>query len=216
MRFIRATRNRATLLVVGLLTLAAAAWLGATQLDVGARWATASALPDPGSTVGELVAPEQPWLLPLAGALAVVAVLAGLGLLVAQVPTRPTAVPLRFGDDDGTLHASVGTAVVERALAEHLEATPGVLDADVHLRGTARDVWVQAEVTVASESEVAWAVDGARRVLADDLEVALGAAPRRLDVLVHLRAGARPSRAVAQVGGPRHDAPASGREVVPA
>ncbi|MBB1056257.1 hypothetical protein G6020_02345, partial [Dietzia sp. B19] len=138
------------------------------------------------STVSMLVQEHRGWALPAATAASVLAVLAGLGLLLAQIPTAPAHTSLRLHDDDGTVLATLEPQVLERALAERVEGVPGVEEASVRVSGSTTSLRILAEVTIAEEAQVEWAVEEARRVLAADPETALGTSPRSVDLLVRV------------------------------
>lgn len=188
MRSLSGTRNRIALTVAGLLTLAVAAWLVAVSFALIPAGSPLAGLTVPAdSTVSTLVQEHRGWALPAATAASVLAVLAGLGLLLAQIPTAPAHTSLRLHDDDGTVLATLEPQVLERALAERVEGVPGVEEASVRVSGSTTSLRILAEVTIAEEAQVEWAVEEARRVLAADPETALGTSPRSVDLLVRVR-----------------------------
>lgn len=187
MRSLSGTRNRIALTVAGLLTLAVAAWLVAVSFALIPAGSPLAGLTVPAdSTVSMLVQEHRGWALPAATAASVLAVLAGLGLLLAQIPTAPAHTSLRLHDDDGTVLATLELQVLERALAERVEGVPGVEEASVRVSGSTTSLRILAEVTIAEEAQVEWAVEEARRVLAADPETALGTSPRSVDLLVRV------------------------------
>ena len=187
MRSLSGTRNRIALTVAGLLTLAVAAWLVAVSFSLIPAGSSLAGLTVPAdSTVSMLVQEHRGWALPAATAASILAVLAGLGLLLAQIPTAPAHTSLRLHDDDGTVLATLEPQVLERALAERAEGVPGVEEASVRVSGSTTSLRILAEVTIAEEAQVEWAVEEARRVLAADPETALGTSPRSVDLLVRV------------------------------
>lgn len=195
MRSLSGTRNRIALTVAALLTLAAAAWLIAVAFGLASAGSPlAGLMPPADSTVSTLVQDHRGWLLPVATAASILAILAGLGLLAAQIPTAPAHTTLRLPGDDGTVLATVEPQVLERALVERVESVPGVKEASVRVSGSTTSLRVFAEVTVAQDAQVEWAVEEARRVLAADLATALGTAPRSVDLLVRLHTPRSSSR----------------------
>ena len=187
MRSLSGTRNRIALTVAGLLTLAVAAWLVAVSFSLIPAGSSLAGLTVPAdSTVSMLVQEHRGWALPAATAASILAVLAGLGLLLAQIPTAPAHTSLRLHDDDGTVLATLEPQVLERALAERVEGVPGVEEASVRVSGSTTSLRILAEVTIAEEAQVEWAVEEARRVLAADPETALGTSPRSVDLLVRV------------------------------
>lgn len=195
MRSLSGTRNRIALTVAGLLMLAAAVWLIAASFGLASAGSPlAGLMPPADSTVSTLVQDHRGWALPAATAASILAILAGLGLLAAQIPTAPAHTTLRLPGDDGTVLATVEPQVLERALVERVESVPGVKEASVRVSGSTTSLRVFAEVTVAQDAQVEWAVEEARRVLAADLATALGTAPRSVDLLVRLHTPRSSSR----------------------
>lgn len=187
MRSLSGTRNRIVLVLAGAATLVAAAWLIAVAFGLVTPGSWAGGLVMPGdSTVGTVVQERRGWLLPAALVAVVLAVIAGIGLLFAQIPTAPAHTVLRFHDDDGTVLASLEPQVLERALEERLDEVPGVLESSLRVSGSTTALQVQGEVTVPDTAEVGWVVAEARRLLVADLEAAVGIAPRAIDLLVRL------------------------------
>src|SRR5690606_1660146 len=201
MRSVSGSRNRLVLVAAAVLALLAAAWTASAAVGVADRWPDAEAiLPHGDSTPASLAAAHQQWLLPVAAMLSVVAVLLGIWLLLAQIPSRVRTPTLRLRDEDGGLLGTLDPSVLERALTEHVEQVAGVVEASVRLSGAASDPAVQASVTVAEDAETAWTVEAVRELLADDVRTGPGTGPRTVDLLGHLRSTAAPSRAV--LGGP--------------
>lgn len=195
MRSLSGTRNRIVLTVAGLLLLVAVSWLIAASFGLASAGSPlAGLMPPADSTVSTLVQDHRGWALPAATAASILAILAGLVLLAAQIPTAPAHTTLRLPGDDGTVLATVEPQVLERALVERVESVPGVKEASVRVSGSTTSLRVFAEVTVAQDAQVEWAVEEARRVLAADLATALGTAPRSVDLLVRLHTPRSSSR----------------------
>lgn len=210
MRTAPVARNRALLVVTGLLSLLAAAWLAAGWFDLQDRWAAgARLLPASGQPLGAIWREQHGWLLPVLAALAVVLVVLGLLVLLRQVPWRPRALTLRVVGDDGTLLGSVEPAVVEKALEGRVGTLPGVLGAHVQVSGAASAAHVQCELQVASSAEVGWVVAATRERLASDVTAALAHPPSRVDVFVRLRNPARRRAGATAVAPTRPSEPAA-------
>lgn len=207
MRSVSGARNRTVLVLLGLLLILAAAWIvsAATPL-VQALPEADPVLPRGDSLIGDIAAAHQAWLLPVGLVLAVVAVLLGLALLLAQVPSPAPQSTLRITDDEDRVLGSVEPAVLERALVETLEETAGVLDASVRIGGSAGAPWVQSTVTVAAHAETGWVAETVRRRLVEDLGSVLGVAPVRTDLVVRLRSGATSRSARIEAAENRTDA----------
>ena len=188
-------RNRIVLLVLGALALTAAAWLAAAAFDLAPTGGVLDTLvPDGASTPASLLG-DADWALPVGIAVSVVAVLGGLALLVAQIPTAPARAVLRLHGADGAVLATLEPQVLERALVERIEDVQGVDGASVRATGSATDAGVVAEVTVAESAQIAWTIGQVRHRLFEDLRISLGSEPRSVDVLVNLSTGKSAARA---------------------
>ncbi|MGP9683585.1 hypothetical protein [Brachybacterium sp. AOP3-A1-3] len=213
MRTVSGPRNRLVLVLAALVALVAAVWLAAASFGLADRWPGAEAvLPHADSTPASLIAAHQAWVLPAAVVLTLLAVVIGIWLLVAQAPSRPATAPLRFSDEDSAALGTLEPAVLERALSEHVEGLSGVLDASVQVSGSTTSPWVQASVTISEDAETGWAAQSVRELLAADVRTVLGVEARQVDLLVHLRSSAAPSKAVVSA----RDRGASARQEAPA
>lgn len=135
---------------------------------------------------------------------------AGVVLLVLQVPSNPPRTTLRLTDRQDRLLGSLDPEVLERALVESMEQVPGVTHGAVRLIGSAGAPRVQAQVTVDESAETGWVASQARRGLAEDVSTVLGTAPVRVDLLVRLRTGRAPKTATVPRGAEGTAAPAAG------
>ena len=89
MRSVSGVLNRTVLAGCGLLIAAASSWLLASGLGAGQSWPDAAPyLATAQNRVDSLIAPQAHWLLPTAALVSVLAVIAGLVLLIMQVPAR--------------------------------------------------------------------------------------------------------------------------------
>lgn len=192
MRTVSAARNRSALVIVGLLALAAGAWIVIASTGAAADlpgWG--SVLAEPGSTPAELATAHRAWALPVGIALALIAAILGLVLVIAQVPASPRASVFRISAPEGTDLGGIEPGVLARALAERAEGLTGVQDVGVQVLGAASATLVRADATVSEDAELAWVTAALRTRLAEDCAVSLGRAPDRLDLLIHLRGRAR-------------------------
>lgn len=197
MRSVSGARNRIALALAGLVALLAAAWLAAAFSDLASTNPQARPYLAPAATrAGELVHGAGSWLVPLTALVSILVALAGLSLLVAQVPRRARTTTLRLTGQDGSLLATVDPDVIGRALAERAQEIPGVASCSVWVAGSSRSVWLQATARLAQEAEVAWAVADLRRRLAQDSATALGHEPQQVDLLI------RPARTIRPTGSP--------------
>lgn len=197
MRTVSGSRNRLILVLAALVALAAAVWLAAASFGLADRWpGTEAVLPEGDSTPATLMSTHDAWVLPVAVVLTVLAVAAGIWLLIAQIPSRPATAPLRFSDGESVSLGTLEPAVLQRALSEHVEGISGVLDASVQISGSTTSPWVQASVTIAEDAETGWAAQSVRELLAEDVRTVLGTPARQVDLLIRLRSSAAPSKAV--------------------
>lgn len=202
MRSLSGPRNRAVLLVAGVLVLVAAAWLTVVAFQLVAPGQAVSGIvvvPEP-ETVAALVEAHHRWLLPTSSVAAFLAVLGGVALLIAQFPAAPMHTVMRIPGDNGTVLATLEPQVLERALIERVSGVTGVVDVSLRVSGPASALTVQGELTVAEGAMPEWTVDEARRLLAAELDTVLGAPPRAVDLLVRLRSSRGDRRAVAVRG----------------
>ena len=187
MRTVSAALNRTLLAVFGLLIAFVALWFLASGLDAGHYVHGISAyLAAAQDEIGAILSPRAHWLVPggvLASALAFVA---GLFLLLMQVPRRPANSPLRLSGSDSALLATLSPDVLSQALSERVQDLPGVERCTVFVTGSPSKLWVQADTSVAPDCEVEWTVTELRKLLNEDVATSLGTPPKRLDVLVRL------------------------------
>lgn len=185
MRSVSGARNRIALALAGLLALLVAAWLAAAHLDLSASWPQGRAILAPaGARLKDLAASGEPWIAPTAAGVSVLVALAGIALLLAQIPRRARTSPLRLTGHDGILLATLDPQVMGRALSERAEEIPGVTSCSVWVAGSSRSTWLQATARIAQDAEVAWTVSDLRRRLAEDAATAFGQAPHQVDVLI--------------------------------
>ena len=187
MRSVSAALNRVFLAFCGLLIVCAAAWFLASGLDAGHSVPSIAAyLAAAQDEIGALLSLRAHWLLPLGVLASVLTFVAGLFLLLMQVPRRPANSPLRLSGSDGTLLATLSPDVLSQALSERAQDLPGVERCTVFVTGSPSKLWVQAETSVAPDCEVEWTVTEIRKLLNEDVATSLGAPPKQVDVLVRL------------------------------
>ena len=174
----------------------------ASGMGVGQSWpALSSVLAKADTRVDTWVGPQAHWLLPAAVIGSVLLLAIGLVLLIKQVPRKAAASPLRLTGSDGTLLATVSPDVIAQALSERAEDVPGVQRCSVWVTGSPSNLWVQATVTVAENSEVAWTVSELRNRLDQDVSSSLGKHARQIDVLLRLEQATKPQSATHTVTG---------------
>lgn len=194
-------RNRFALIIGGLLLTIAGIWVASAATSLHGIWPQGrNFLPQGQQTVSEVVALNQPWILPIALVISILCVVFGVVLLWGQIPKSPPTSTLRITDDQGHLLGSIEPKVFERVLQDTVESYPGVLNSSVHFGGSARAPWLQAEVTIAEDSQVEWIVDHVRSGLADAVLESLGVPPRRLDLQVKLGSGSVSTAERLQIG----------------
>lgn len=152
MRRMAAAANRTGLIIVGLIGLI----LGLAVLAIGFGLAEAIV---PGLGADADLAPVAAVLaLPFSAAIAVLAalilVIIGLRWLGAQIPRKDFAKPLRMQRDTRTGVTTVNAEVIAEAVAEDLEATDEVVDAQAILRGTVRQPELLIHVDVDERADI--------------------------------------------------------------
>ena len=187
MRSVSAALNRVLLAFFGLFIVCASAWFLASGLDVGHHLPVISVyLAAAHDQIGAILSPRAHWLV-LCGVLAsALAFVAGLFLLLMQVPRRPANSPLRLSGSDGALLATLSPDVLSQALSERVQDLPGVERCTVFVTGSPSKLWVQADTSVAPDCEVEWTVTELRKLLNEDVATSLETPPKQLDVLVRL------------------------------
>lgn len=204
MRSVSAALNRVFLAFFGLLIVCAAAWFLASGLDAGHYVPGMSDyLASAQEDIGAFLSPRAHWLVPCGVLASVLTFVAGLFLLLMQVPRRPANSPLRLSGSDGTLLAILSPDVLSQALSERAQDLPGVERCTVFVTGSPSKLWVQAETSVAPDCEVEWTVTEIRKLLNEDVATSLGTPPKQLDVLVRLaRSASSTSTSKAVTGQP--------------
>ena len=198
MRSVSGVLNRTVLATFGLLLVVVSFWLLASGFNAGQAWPEiapylASAQDPVASFIGPMV--HTPWFLPVVALVSVLIVVAGLFMLVAQVPRKAAASPLRFS----------GSEVLAQALSERAREVPGVEKCAVWVTGSPKSLWVQAEATVSQGCEVEWAIAELKNRLNNDVAVSFGASPKQIDVLVRLERSSKSRNVSESVTG--HHAP---------
>lgn len=204
MRSVSAALNRVFLAFFGLLIVCAAAWFLASGLDAGHYVPGMSDyLASAQEDIGAFLSPRAHWLVPCGVLASVLTFVAGLFLLLMQVPRRPANSPLRLSGSDGTLLAILSPDVLSQALSERAQGVPGIEGCTVFVTGSPSKLWVQADTSVAPDCEVEWTVTELRKLLNEDVATSLGTPPKQLDVLVRLaRSASSTSTSKAVTGQP--------------
>ncbi|MDK8434079.1 alkaline shock response membrane anchor protein AmaP [Brevibacterium sp. GP-SGM9] len=163
MRRMAAGANRTGLIIIGLLLTLG----GLAILAIGFGLAEA-VVPGLGAQ-SDLQPVAGVFALPFSALLALVAaiILAVIGLrwLAAQIPRKDAAKPLRLQRDARTGVTTVTANVIAEAVAEDLEATPEVVDAEAILRGSAKQPELVLHVDVDERADIdAVVTDIAQRV----------------------------------------------------
>ena len=187
MRSVSAALNRVLLAFFGLLIICASAWFLASGLDTGHYVPGMSDyLASAQEDIEAFLSPRAHWLVPCGVLASVLTFVAGLFLLLMQVPRRPANSSLRLSGSDGTLLATLSPDVLSQALSERAQGVPGIEGCTVFVTGSPSKLWVQAETSVAPECEVEWTVTEIRKLLNEDVATSLGTPPKQVDVLVRL------------------------------
>lgn len=208
MRSVSGVLNRTVLAIFGLLLVVASFWLLASGFNAGQTWPEiapylASAQDPIASFIGPMV--HTPWFLPVVALVSVLIILAGLFMLVAQVPRKAATSPLKFSGFEGVLMATLAPEVLAQALSERAQEVPGVEKCAVWVTGSPKSLWVQAEATVSQGCEVEWAIAELKNRLNNDVAVSFGAPPKQIDVLVRLERSSKQRNVSESVTG--HHAP---------
>lgn len=187
MRSVSGVLNRTVLAGCGFIIVAAASWLLASGFNVAQFWPnTAPFLPNAQKRVDSVIAAQAYLFLPTAALVSALAIVAGLALLIMQLPRKTATSPLRLSDSKGVLLAIVSPDVLAQALSERTQNIPGIERCTVWVTGSSSNLWVQASITVSQGCEIKWTVADLRRQLESDVTKSLGTSPRQIDVLIRL------------------------------
>ncbi len=122
MRSVSAALNRVLLAFFGLLIVCTSAWFLASGLDVGHHLPVISVyLAAAHDQIGAILSPRAHWLVPCGVLASALAFVAGLFLLLMQVPRRPANSPLRLSGSDSALLATLSPDVLSQALSERVQ-----------------------------------------------------------------------------------------------
>lgn len=193
MRRTAARLNRAWLTVIGLvLVLAGLAGLlvalgqaGPLLQRAGSPWSP----PQTGQRLfGQATASAfaLTWVVVLTAVVAVVVALLGLAWLIAQVPRKHEAKPLRLHDDPATGLTKVDASVLTDAVEAHAKTLPGVSGATAVLRGSAAQPDLTLRLDVDDRGDVAEVLQRVHGEVAGALATSLDAPLRRLGVQVEI------------------------------
>ena len=185
MRHTASALNRGWLAVLGLVFLIAG--LVGVAVATGQARRFAPSLPLPGSTTPLAgTGWDAPWVpAAVAGAGVVLAVL-GLAWLIAQIPRKHEAKPLRLQDTADTGLTWCEPGVVTDAVEAHTKTLPGVTAASAVLRGHAARPELTVQVTATERTDIAKLVDQIRTTVAGGVETALDAPVSRLGIQVEI------------------------------
>lgn len=163
MRRMAAGANRTGLFIIGLILLLGGAFVALFGLGL-----LAGILPglDPSASLAPIADKfALPFSAIVAVVIAVVLAIIGIWWLSLQIPRKDAAKPLRLQQDARTGITSVTAAVVAEAVSDDLEATDGVEDSQVILRGTAKRPELIVHVDVDERADIdAVVADIAQRV----------------------------------------------------
>ena len=173
MRRTAAAANRTGLIILGLIALL----IGLAVLAI-AFGLTAPIAPglEAGADLGPVASVlALPYSALIAVVVALILAIIGLRWLSVQVPRKDFAKPFRMQADARTGLTTVNAEVIAEAVAADLEATDGVSDAQVILRGTARSPELLIHVDADERADIdAVLADVAERA-AGNASMALGA-----------------------------------------
>ena len=156
MRSVSAALNRVLLAFFGLLIVCASAWFLTSGLDAGHHLPGISVyLAATHDQIGAILSPRTHWLVPCGVLASALAFVAGLFLLLMQVPRRPANSPLRLSGSDGALLATLSPDVLSQALSERVQDLPGVERCTVFVTGSPSKLWVQADTSVSGNASQA-------------------------------------------------------------
>ncbi|WP_166974600.1 alkaline shock response membrane anchor protein AmaP [Brevibacterium atlanticum] len=195
MRRTAAGANRTGLIIVGLLVLL----IGLAVLAIGLGFA-APILPgwEPGADLGLATSVlALPYSALAAIIVAVVLAVIGLRWLSVQIPRKDFAKPFRMQADARRGLTTVTAEVIAEAVAEDLESTDGLSDAQVILRGTARSPELLIHIDADERADIDAVIAEVADRVAGNASQALGAPLRAVALEVGIaRTRSRRQRSV--------------------
>ena len=173
MRRTAAAANRTGLIILGLIALLIG--LAVLAIGFGLTAPIAPAL-EAGADLGPVASVlALPYAAVIAVVVALILAVIGLRWLSAQVPRKDFAKPFRMQADARTGLTTVNAEVIAEAVAADLEATDGVSDAQVILRGTARRPELLIHVDADERADIDAVIADVAERAAGNASVALGA-----------------------------------------
>ena len=173
MRRTAAAANRTGLIILGLIALL----IGLAVLAI-AFGLTAPIAPglEAGADLGPVASVlALPYSALIAVVVALILAIIGLRWLSVQVPRKDFAKPFRMQADARTGLTTVNAEVIAEAVAADLEATDGVSDAQVILRGTARSPELLIHVDADERADIDAVIADVAERAAGNASMALGA-----------------------------------------
>ena len=173
MRRTAAAANRTGLIILGLIALLIG--LAVLAIGFGLTAPIAPAL-EAGADLGPVASVlALPYAAVIAVVVALILAVIGLRWLSAQVPRKDFAKPFRMQADARTGLTTVNAEVIAEAVAADLEATDGVSDAQVILRGTARSPELLIHVDADERADIDAVIADVAERAAGNASMALGA-----------------------------------------
>ena len=173
MRRTAAAANRTGLIILGLIALLIG--LAVLAIAFGLTAPIAPAL-EAGADLGPVASVlALPYAAVIAVVVALILAVIGLRWLSAQVPRKDFAKPFRMQADARTGLTTVNAEVIAEAVAADLEATDGVSDAQVILRGTARSPELLIHVDADERADIDAVIADVAERAAGNASMALGA-----------------------------------------
>ncbi|WP_423058486.1 alkaline shock response membrane anchor protein AmaP [Brevibacterium linens] len=173
MRHTAAAANRTGLIILGLIALLIG--LAVLAIGFGLTAPIAPAL-EAGADLGPVASVlALPYAAVIAVVVALILAVIGLRWLSAQVPRKDFAKPFRMQADARTGLTTVNAEVIAEAVAADLEATDGVSDAQVILRGTARSPELLIHVDADERADIDAVIADVAERAAGNASMALGA-----------------------------------------
>ena len=183
--------NRFWLLVIGLVLLVGAVAIGGVTFGAQIPGVT---LPDArGAVVPSSWAPwlDNVWILLAIIVVGLVLITVALVWLVAQIPHRDGAKPLRLHDDPRAGTTMLSPSVIARAVEDQTETLPGVTDATALIRGTATRPELVLQVTANERIDLAELLRRINDEVVRDLGIALEARAHHVGIELDVSSATR-------------------------
>lgn len=183
--------NRIWLTVIGLLLLITAVIIGGLAAGIEVPGLGLPQPDDRAVPAGTADLLDSTWAHAAIGVVGLLLIVLGLAWLVAQLPRRDAARPLRLHGDPRGGTTMLVPSVLTRAIEAQVESLPGVTDGSALLRGTAKRPELVLKITANERADLAELLTRVHREVVRDLGLALETTPAHVGIQLEVSAASR-------------------------